>query len=595
MDMSQRVWSFVNNRKWESKVSGSDEVNVKFCPYCMDSKFHFYINLKTGAFYCHKCNKGGSFYQLLSDSGDIADVFSFKDIAKDSDYQIDFDVDRSQNLLFHDEEACHYLIERGIGKDAILHFKLGIYYENGSKYISIPYIIDGKVVNVKLRNIKTKEYKRINGGKSVWFNEDIIPGAREVIITEGEFDAISLWSNNIRNVISIPDGALSTPIPESIKKMEHIESIYLCFDNDEVGKRGAFKLAERLGKERCFIINLEPYKDANEMVLRQTDSYQFFMEAKSRARLLAIEAVRSIGDILRDFLSGVKTIEPKDIIPYPWKNINNLTGGMAPGDLIVLVARPGIGKTTFAINMLYQYALQGIPSLLFELEMLPERILPRICSLHLGIKTDLLTNEEMLIAYEDMKDLPFYFAYSYKKADWRFVEETIRACVRILGIKFLVFDNIHFLVRSTEQTKEISILVNNLKLLAQELRIVIMAIARPRKTLSRVIDNVDIKDSADVEGDADQVVILHREHTFRNGEIDPSGFREGIFGPLMLVRISKCRWNRGGECLVYVHDETCKIVEKELELANKDQNKIQNQKLGFFTISSENTEIVDYE
>jgi len=54
-----------------------------------------------------------------------------------------------------------------------------------------------------------------------------------------------------------------------------------------------------------------------------------------------------------------------------------------PGDLIVLASRPGVGKSSFAFNLLYYYARAGIPSLLFTLEMRPERILPRLAALDL--------------------------------------------------------------------------------------------------------------------------------------------------------------------------------------------------------------------
>jgi hypothetical protein len=98
-------------------------------------------------------------------------------------------------------------------------------------------------------------------------------------------------------------------------------------------------------------------------------------------------------------------------------------------------------------------------------------------------------------AYDELMDVPLYFAYVYKKPTYDVCADTIRSCVRRYGIQFVVFDNLHFLVRSvSDQVREVSLITQNFKLLAEELGIPIILIARPRKGTNKIITNMDLKD-----------------------------------------------------------------------------------------------------
>jgi len=162
--------------------------------------------------------------------------------------------------------------------------------------------------------------------------------------------------------------------------------------------------------------------------------------------------------------------------------------------------------------------------------------------------------------YKEMKDFPLYLAYVYKKPNFEFVADTIRMCVRRYGTKFVVFDNLHFLVRSmSDQVREVSVIVQGFKLLAEELGIPVLLIARPRKTSSRVIGNIDLKDSADIEGDADIIILLHREP--KNRDKDTDNVITGIFESKCIVKVSKCRYAAGGDVYLDFKDSTCTITE----------------------------------
>jgi replicative DNA helicase len=188
-------------------------------------------------------------------------------------------------------------------------------------------------------------------------------------------------------------------------------------------------------------------------------------------------------------------------------------------------------------------------------------LVPRLAAYQLGIDSrKVATFENMVKFKEKVKDMPMYLAYVYKKPNFEFVADTIRMCVRRYGIKFVAFDNLHFLVRSmSDQTKEVSVIVQGFKLLAEELSIPILLIARPRKSKETIIVNEDIKDSADVEADSDIVLLLHRERKDKGK--DSTNTIEGNFEPKCLVRVSKARYAPGGDCYLNFDDAICKVTE----------------------------------
>ncbi len=552
------------------QVNGGDkpQARLRTCVFCGDNGNHFYINIDTGQYYCHKCAAAGSIYSLEKHLGDVAAVYSFNDIPspngrkkEEPSTAIEDRLVDAHNGVFTNERVVNYLMGRRFSPDAVLHFKIGYIPpdEDGVDWITYPYIIGGKLKNIKMRSIPPhkKMFRRISGGESPLFNEDVLAEQNEeIIITEGEADCVVLWSRGMHNVVGATVGAKGI-INNWIDKLDKFQRIYFAYDSDIDGIQGAQKFAARLGIERCYIIKL-PCKDVNQYFI-DGGTREGFLELKTAAKRPDVESVKSIGGLLQESIvklySGGAIDENE--LDFPWPSVSKLTGKLKPGDMFVVAARPGVGKTTFAFNMLYGLAKNGIPCMLFELEMRPERILPRIVQLHTKIP-DVNNIEVLSRAYHEMSEFPFYFAYKFDKLTFDVVADTVRMCVRRYGIKFLVFDNLHFLVRGQDQTREVSVAIRAFKMLAEDVGIPIMVVARPRKTKSTIIDSEDLKDSADIEGDSDYVLLLHRKK--RKEEAQDKDV-DGIFFPEMLVRVDKSRWSGGGDAWLLVDDTIAEIKE----------------------------------
>lgn len=542
------------------------EINLQICPFCKDNKNHFFLNSISGQYYCHKCNAAGGIYALKKHMGDLAEPLSFEDLAPKED-KIIYDeiarmteVDSAHLRLLQNKNVLLYLSSRAFSLEAVKHFKLGFADEFGKQWIWYPYITDGKLKNIKKRTLPPAEkgFMRLDGGESSLYNEEVLKQIVDyIIVCEGEADTISLWSKGFRNVVATSIGAKGIK-NEWITILDKVPSIYICYDTDNEGQLGAQKIAARLGIERCQQIKLPPkYKDINEYFQRG-NRVEDFQKLIDNAERFDVESVKSIGGFIKESIRRIYAGQDENKLELPWKNVNRLIGGgFAPGDLIVLASKPKVGKTSAAFNILYHFAKNDIPSLLFSLEMTPWRILPRLVALHRHKDSRSCSElNELSEAYKELRHMPLYMAYKYNKPTWEFISDTIRHCVRRYGIQFVVFDNLHFLCRSLiHQTQEVSTMSQNFKLLAEELVIPILLIARPRKTSANVISGDDLKDSADVLGDLDILITLTRDRKkSMNGEEI-----EGAFEPKTLVDIPAVRYAAGGSTYLWANDAECRF------------------------------------
>lgn len=157
---------------------------------------------------------------------------------------------------------------------------------------------DGNLVMVKYRDMG-QEKKR--GKKKIWANKEpqyclfgwsaVPDNAREIVICEGEFDAMSFASQGIP-ALSVPfgggDGDKQLKWLEfEYDNLERFDKIYLALDQDEQGEKATKEIMQRLGSERCFIVEL-PEKDANECHKK--------------------------GLLLSEFIKTAKTIDPDELV-----------------------------------------------------------------------------------------------------------------------------------------------------------------------------------------------------------------------------------------------------------------------------------------
>jgi hypothetical protein len=148
---------------------------------------------------------------------------------------------------------------------------------------------------IKVRSIEKKSWQRLDppGGGFGLFGWHTIPhDATEIIITEGEFDAMAVYQATGRPAVSLPNGCRSLPM-EVLVLLERFDTIYLWMDNDGPGREGAEMFARKMGVERCLLVQpggmrgrpcsdaaaASPPKDANEALLKGWNLEELLAEA----------------------------------------------------------------------------------------------------------------------------------------------------------------------------------------------------------------------------------------------------------------------------------------------------------------------------
>jgi KaiC/GvpD/RAD55 family RecA-like ATPase len=559
--------------------STNNNIILSVCPFCFDSNDHFYIGIgrdNLGLWNCFKCN-GASVgnrpkiwsvlkAHLLGTSHDL--VFSVKEKTKPKSFaHLMAEVNTFNKEIFGNSKALSYLVERGLSVDSIAKYKLGYTRKpdkdgNEIEYISIPYFSNHELVNIKFRTLPPapKRFIRLPGGQSILYNFDNVDLSKNYIyICEGELDAISLAQRGETNIVSLTAGAKSF-LPDWFDQLRIFKIIYLVMDNDRVGQEGAEIIADRLGRDRCYNVLLpcdHGIKDLNDFFLHyDLDDFDSYVRKATQFTIRNIYTVEAaLSRLERTYKESGKAISGLDT---PWPSVNTKLGVIARGDLVYLTARAKTGKTTFALNLCYYYAWEkGIPSLLFCLEMPPERLAYKLACLHRKMPSDLLRLDDLLmtrVQFTD-KDVPLYFGYTTDRTilDKDGIFKVLDTARRKYGLEFIVFDNLQYLARSiTHTTQEVAAISREFKLFALNGNIYMMVIAQPKRFHESVMTSEHIKDSSAPEADADSIIILNRKSVISDKVMDTTNLEDdSVLSPIVRLSVDKSRYSCGGVATLY--------------------------------------------
>lgn len=214
-------------------------------------------------------------------------------------------------------------------------------------------------------------------------------------------------------------------------------------------------------------------------------------------------------------------------IPTGFRDLDNLISGMQACDLVIVAARPSMGKTSFALNVAQNIAKHGKAVGIVSLEMSKEQLVERMfCGLlsvdSWRMRGGKLTEEDFSrigTVMDELNTLPIYIDDSSGNS-----MNELRSKVRRLqmehGLDFLIIDylqmmNIGPISAIGNRVQEISEITRSLKNLARELRIPIMAISQLSRAVElrpqKIPQLADLRDSGSIEQDADIVLMIYRE------------------------------------------------------------------------------------
>lgn len=400
------VHAYLVSKGW--KVRNAPGEFQTQCIFCGDTnKYgHLYVNREHGAFYCQRCNERGSFRNLQERLGDEPEPITVDMATKWEVWRHVVEV-CEQELLNH-APAIEYLTKtRGLKRDTIEKYRLGyaprdlieklqakfsiqelqlagMFSEDNYPLIwdrvTIPYINRDNIVNLRAKKIGG-DIRQVRGTSIGLFGVDNIRGKPEVVICEGELDAIYLDQQGF-DTCGIP-GALSYQEHWN-HYFETARRVFVVMDSDDTGRQGAHKIKGHLGRKAKLVELPVPddaeSADVSEFFLRDQNTKKDFaalLDAARGQRLHLVEqALAERDDIIamNGLQTGFKALD-KRIKP-----------GLLPGQLVTVLAKSGTGKSAFVLQLAHNVSSwssggkdgPGVPTLLLSLELTKAEVAERL-------------------------------------------------------------------------------------------------------------------------------------------------------------------------------------------------------------------------
>lgn len=281
----------------------------------------------------------------------------------------------------------------------------------------------------------------------------------------------------------------------------------------------------------------------NKAFEESTDVFDLLDEAYSQLNEVSEVSIKPqeaiLGSLIDAQIEKARKIAKGEIkagIPMPISRMTSKTGGWRDSELIILAARPGMGKTALAVSYGMHAARLNYPTAFFSLEMSKEQLTNRIISSEARINSDKFTNtgltEEEEIrsqeATQPIRSTKFIIDDTPGMSIERFQIEAKRMKKKY-GIRLIIIDYLQLMTgnsgKGSNREQEISKISRGLKLTAKELNIPIIALSQ----LSRSVESrggskrpmlSDLRESGAIEQDADMVQFIYRPEYYDIDEWD---------------------------------------------------------------------------
>lgn len=409
------VEEYLRSKNVDVYRAGSGQLTLK-CLWHDDSrpKGKLYVNAENGAFDCKGCGTQGGLRMLMEHFGDELGESSsaYKPSRKllvNTEYAV-----VAASYLAANSKVSDYLLERGLSPEVIKEAGLGYHgrgtsivdalpsyrvpggltkeeivstglmYESGKEAltgrITIPYWSHGQAVQVRGKEM-TGKYMTPAGQDVRLYNEDALRGAEVVLITEGEFDCLILQdvlrlspdvkARNIA-VVAVPG---TQSLPRGKEKFatffDHCKRVYIGFDTDNAGRRGALAVKELLGTKARILELPEEELDWTDYLAPQTEARPHGGHGwKDVVEIIRVADMRDKRLFtVQDAAAQMREIEnsaPAIKLGFPALDAL-IAPGLRPGSLTVPLARTGNGKSIFLQNVMYY--TRHIPTLAVTLEL----------------------------------------------------------------------------------------------------------------------------------------------------------------------------------------------------------------------------------
>ena len=433
---------------------------------------------------------------------------------------------------------------------------------------------DGTRVAVKQRNVPSKQFS-ISGdfGRASLFGQHLFhAGGKAITITEGELDALAAFQmqGSLYATVSIRNGAQAAlkDCKAQYEWLNSFDSVVICFDGDEPGKKAAKEVAELFGNKAKIMQYKDGYKDACEYL--QAGATKEFVNAWWKAAPYVPDGIVNAADLWEE----ISKPEPVAEAQYPWKGLNKLLYGIRPAELITVTAGSGLGKSQFLREILYNLLKTTTWNIggMF-LEESTRKTARSIMSLHankLLHLPDTPTNEQELKEAFDatLGSNRIYLFDHFGSSDVDNISNRIRYMAKAYDCRVVFLDHISIVVSGQDlgdERKAIDNMMTKLRTLVQELNITLICVSHLRRPQGNQghedggsVSLSQLRGSGAIAQLSDAVITLERNSMAENEEERH----------LTKIAVAKNRYNgeTGPACKLQYNGYTGRMVEVEDEL-----------------------------
>lgn len=456
--------------------------------------------------------------------------------------------------------------DRGISQQTCE--KYGVTQDDGKHYY--PYTDSGGArVAYKVRTCADKSFSiQGNFKDGQLFGQSLFhEGGKYVTIYEGELDALagyqltgSQWPS-----VSIRNGAQAAlkDCKAQYEWLNSFESVVICFDADEPGKKAAKEVAELFGNKAKIVQHKSGYKDACEYL--QAGATKEFVNEWWKASPYVPDGIINAADLWEE----ISKPEPVAEAQYPWAGLNKLLYGIRPAELITVTAGSGLGKSQFLREILYNLLKTTSWNIggLF-LEESTRKTARSIMSLHanklLHLPDTPTTEQELKDAFDaTLGTSRIYLFDHFGSSDVDNISNRIRYMAKACDCRVVFLDHISIVVSGQDlgdERKAIDNMMTKLRTLVQELNITLICVSHLRRPQGNQghedggsVSLSQLRGSGAIAQLSDAVITLERNSMAENEEERH----------LTKIAVAKNRYNgeTGPACKLQYNGYTGRMVE----------------------------------
>lgn len=331
-------------------------------------------------------------------------------------------------------------------------------------------------------------------------------------------------------------------VAESLRKKAELESIggeyYLIQLSQKVSSSAHSEFHARIIVQKH--IQREMIRVAGSIINKAfdetTDVFELLDMAEQELFEVAngnvVKNYESASDLIKEAIQKIEDISKKEGlsgVPSGFTGVDRVTSGWQPSDLVILAARPGMGKTAFVLSMARNMAIDhNMPVAVFSLEMSSVQLITRLISSETGLNSEKLRKgnlgdhewQQLLTKVKNLEKAPLFIddTPAISVFDLR---AKCRRLVSMHNVRLIVIDYLQLMTAGGQSNKggnreqEISTISRSLKSIAKELNVPVIALSQ----LSRAVETrggnkrpllSDLRESGAIEQDADIVSFIYR-------------------------------------------------------------------------------------